>query len=141
VAYLAYTMADLKLRKGLSSDDEWLFDLFRASMRDYIDVAWGWDELFQREGFKTNLPGSGFKILSLEGERIGGYHMQKKADHFWLGALMMQDIMSQAIAVDIPVRLSVLINNPAKDFYLKYGFTIYAKDDHSIKMVWSVPSQ
>ncbi len=124
-------------------------------MHDFINAAWGWNELFQREGFRTNLPGKGFKILDQNEERVGGYHLQKKSDHFWLemilvrpemqkkgyGALMMQDILSRAVSNDKPIRLSVLKNNPAKDFYLKYGFIIYAKDDHSCKMLWSSPSK
>ena len=37
------------LRTGRKDDEDWLFQLFSSTMQDYIDDAWGWDELFQRE--------------------------------------------------------------------------------------------
>ena len=53
----------LIMRRGSNQDEDWLFELFRSTMQNHIDKAWGWDELLQREGFVTTLPAKQFQIL------------------------------------------------------------------------------
>ena len=38
-----------ELRDATAADREWLYQLNRATMRDYVVQTWGaWDEAFQR---------------------------------------------------------------------------------------------
>lgn len=140
----------LTLRKGQGEDQDWLFELFRGTMQDYIDDAWGWDELLQREGFITEMPATSFQVLEQGSERVGSYHITYKPDHVFLdmilveparqrqglGRFMMQQIQNEAVMLGLPLRLSVLKTNPALEFHKACGFTPLQEDRHSLQMHW-----
>ena len=77
------------LRTGRKDDEDWLFQLFSSTMQDYIDDAWGWDELFQREGFITSLPANKFQVLEFAGKAVGSYHLSDRETHFLLDMIMV----------------------------------------------------
>ncbi len=142
---------ELSFRKGAVEDQDWLFDLFRRSMQNYIDKAWGWDELLQREGFITSLPVRNFQILLCNNERVGSYHLTQKKDHLLLdmilvvperqregfGRYLMERVKEYSKDRELPIRLSVLKTNPAVQFHLASGFTLVEEDPHSFRMAWS----
>lgn len=141
----------LLMRRGSVEDEDWLFELFRATMQNYIDKAWGWDELLQREGFVTTLPAKQFQILECDGRAIASYHLTEKTDHLLLdmilvvpevqrrghGARMMKLIQETSRSSGKPVELSVLKTNPAIAFHLGLGFQQIREDRHSLRMRWS----
>ena len=145
-------LVNIKFRAGTIKDDEWIFDLFKRTMQHYVESAWGWDELLQKESFKTSLPIKQFQLLCIDDEAVGGYHISDKEDHLLLnmillepdfqrqglGAEMLARIKSQAKQLKKTVWLSVLKTNPAVDFHLKAGFKEVKSDKHSIKMIWVV---
>ncbi len=140
----------MDFRNGTREDQDWLYQLFRDTMQEYIDAAWGWDELFQQEGFATSLPARRFIILENDGQRLGCYHLSEKPDHLLLdmmlvpaenqgkgfGRFMMERIKERASIEELPVHLSVLQSNPAVNFYLALGFTEFDRDEHSLKLGW-----
>lgn len=140
----------LNMRKGTINDEDWLFELFRNSMQNYIDKAWGWDELLQREGFVTALPAKQFQILEAEGAAIASYHVSEKEECLILdmmlvvpsqqrcghGTRMMEIIKELARMRDKPIELSVLKANPAITFHENCGFQKTAEDEHTIQMRW-----
>jgi len=143
--------ASLNIRKGRPEDADWLYQLFRAAMQRYIDKAWGWDELLQREGFITSLPATSFRVLERESAPVGSYHLSEKpevlildmilvdADHQGrgLGSFMMREIQSRSKELAKPVELSVLKINPARAFHEALGFCQMAEEEHSVRMRWS----
>ena len=143
----------MMLRTGRKDDEDWLFQLFSSTMQGYIDDAWGWDELFQREGFITSLPANKFQVLEFAGKAVGSYHLSDRETHFLLdmimvipeqqrkgyGKLMMKQIKRQSIDNNKPICLSVLKSNPAIQFYLSEGFQKKDDDEHSISMAWPGP--
>ena len=143
--------ADMEMRRGVIDDQDWLFELFRHTMQNYIDKAWGWDELLQREGFITSLPARNFQILISADQRVGSYHLTEKSDILLLdmiliappfqrqgyGRYLMERIKDRSRASAKPVHLSVLKTNPAVQFHLASGFSMHAEDSHSYHMVWS----
>ena len=66
-------LVNIKFRAGTIKDDEWIFDLFKRTMQHYVESAWGWDELLQKESFKTSLPIKQFELLCIDDEAVGGY--------------------------------------------------------------------
>jgi len=131
-----------------------LFQLFRTTMQDYIDRAWGWEELLQREGFVTGLPAREFQILEVEvGIKevpVGCYHLSEKSDCLLLdmimvepqwqgqgyGRLMMERIQQISSGSRLPLRLRVLQTNPAVKFYQRFDFCEAGRDQHSLEMTW-----
>lgn len=138
-------------RQGVRQDGEWLFQLFRRTMRAYIDKTWGWDELLQKQGFYESLPAHEFKILLLENKDVGAYHLDCKDDHFFLnmiflephfqkqghGKLMINSLKQLAKDSKVPLKLSVLKTNPSSNFYEHLGFQAVGDDEHSLHYVWS----
>tara|TARA_B100000686_G_scaffold165821_1_gene173412 strand:+ start:1186 stop:1686 length:501 start_codon:yes stop_codon:yes gene_type:complete len=141
----------IQWRSGLNEDEEWLFDLFKRTMQQYVKSAWGWDELLQKESFKTALSIQRFRILVLNGHAIGAYHISKKSDHLVLdmiliepefqgqgwGRSVLNKIKSEAKIFNLPIHLSVLKANPASEFHLQQGFQEFDSDDHSLMMRWN----
>lgn len=143
-------MNALSFRRAKQQDMDWIYALFRSTMKEYIEQTWGWEELFQRHGFAENLPASSFTIAALNGEDIGAYSLAEKADHLWLemlliledfqhrglGTRMIQALQTEASLKGKPLRLSVLKLNPASEFYLKLGFSLSGEDQWSFKLHW-----
>lgn len=141
----------LQLRKGVNDDQDWLFDLFRRTMQNHIDKAWGWDELLQREGFVTSLPVRNFQVLLSDDIRVGSFHLTDKPDrllldmilviperqHEGFGRFLMERVKEKSRAKSKPVHLSVLKTNPAMQFHLASGFKLVEEDSHSVRMAWS----
>ncbi len=141
----------LLIRNGTAEDEDWLFQLFRQTMQDYIDEAWGWDELLQREGFITSLPAKNFRILEVDENRVASFHLTEKSEHLLVdmilvqpqmqrqgfGSYLMKQIKESAEELNKPVNLSVLKSNPAIEFHLSCGFRQIEEDKHSIRMMYS----
>jgi len=135
-----------QLRSGEQKDSEWLWDLYRQSMEDYVTVAWGWDEEFQRDGFAEHLGFNHWIIVRYKHRDLGGYVLKTRADHFWLELLVLKSeyqnrgigsrVVEHLQDIAHPLRLSVFKTNPAVNFYLRHGFVRFAEDDHSFKMEW-----
>lgn len=146
------TVTDLttRMRSGDASDESWLFNLFKTTMRDYIDAAWGWEELLQKEGFTTTLPAKNFSILENAEHPIGCIHISRKDEYLLVdmilvepeyqqqgyGVELMRLAQKQAQDEELPLCLSVLKTNPAVNFHLKVGFKIKEEDEHSLRMEW-----
>ena len=141
---------ETKIRKGSAADEQWLFNLFKETMQNFIDGAWGWEELFQKEGFATSLPAKNFLILESENTPIACLHASKKADHLFLDMILVEPafqrqgfgsqlislIMQEAKNANMPIRLSVIKANPAVRFHQNLGFEIIEEDEHSYRMQW-----
>lgn len=142
------TTSNSHIRRGKNSDEAWLFQLFKKTMQDYIDAAWGWEELLQKEGFTTSLPARNFTILELDQQSIACMHLSSKSDHYFLDMILVEpayqrrgfgsklfDIArEQARKAELPIQLSVLKTNPAVRFHEHIGFAVIDEDDHSYKM-------
>lgn len=138
-------------RSGTEEDNEWMFDLFKRLLKQYIEATWSWDEALQQESFNTSLPIKQFQILSERGKRIGGYHLSEKSDHLMLdmilvepqqqrmgwGRMMLTHMQQQARESNKPIRLNVLRNNPAVEFHRNAGFEEIDGDENSLKMIWN----
>ncbi|WFP48935.1 GNAT family N-acetyltransferase [Methylomonas sp. EFPC3] len=141
---------DLLLSDGLPADAEWLFDLYRQSMRDCVEATWGWDEDFQKSGFNQNLKPSDWQVIWLGEHRIGGFVLNECSDHLRLAMIMLEPeyrrqglgrkilthIQQVARQKALPVRLNVIKANPVLPFYTKLGFRQYAEDEACFRLQW-----
>lgn len=143
-------MNPLQYRKAEPQEMDWAYRLFKAVMQQYISDTWGWNELFQRHSFEAHIPASGFLIASTDNADIGGYSIQQKPDHLHLemlliepqwqnqgyGTVIMQRLQAQSRQLQLPLRLSVLKNNPAFSFYQTLGFRIENEDSYRYRLVF-----
>ena len=126
---------NIRARPATEADKLFLGWLEEACMREYAVALWGaW-----RPRPSNEQPLDGCRIIVEGEESIGCMTTITRPDHIWvdqlyisprfqrkgIGSTALRMILSEAAAMAVPVRLSVLATNPAIDFYLLHGFCIY----------------
>ena len=105
-------------------------------MREYAMALWGVWRPREEEG-----PPDGTRIVVADGEDAGCVATTRHADHIWidklyiapryqrrgLGAAILQMVISEGAASNLPVRLRVLTTNPAVAFYTREGLHVYER--------------
>jgi ribosomal protein S18 acetylase RimI-like enzyme len=59
-----------------------------------------------------------------------------RAQRRGIGSQLIGDLMEDARARGVPIRLSVLFNNPARELYERLGFRVARVEHPRIKMEW-----
>jgi len=128
-------MTKTTLRAAVPGDEPYLHWLEEACMRDYAVALWGsWrprpaDALILDE----------HRLIVADGEDAGCVSVTRREDHLWVnklyvapayqkrgyGAIALRQVLGEAAAIGLPVRLSVLTTNPAVAFYRREGLVIY----------------
>ncbi len=144
----------VSLRAATPHDVEFLWSLHRDTMRAYVESIWGWVESEQRERFLKHFEPPHRCIVELEGKPIGLWHVEWHTDHVFLasveilpahqshgvGSGLIRDLLEQARERRLPVRLRVLLGNPAEHLYKRLGFFESGRSETHVHMVWPVRS-
>ncbi len=141
----------LEYRRARREDHEWAYRIFRQCMRTYIEQTWGWDEMFQRQGFMENIAEADFTVARHHGRDVGGYCVKDRdgllhvdivliepqQQNRGLGTRIMRDLMERARRQNKPLRLNVLkTNTPAFRLYWRLGFRVSDQDPARYIMLW-----
>jgi ribosomal protein S18 acetylase RimI-like enzyme len=128
----------LQLRAATPEDAEFLFQLQRATMREYVEQTWSWDERWQRAHFQEKFDPARNQIVVLDNRDIGVIAAERREDEVFLtslyilpeyqrrgiGTLLIKSVIEGAFQEGLPVRLRVLKVNPARRLYERLGFTV-----------------
>jgi ribosomal protein S18 acetylase RimI-like enzyme len=128
----------LRLRPVTSEDYEYLYNLHVASMKEYVERTWGWDEEFQQKGFRKHFDPADLQIITLDNESVGVVSIRRNATEFFLraieihpeyqrreiGTYIIRSILDEADGEAVPVILYVLKVNPARKLYERLGLRI-----------------
>ena len=131
------TQHPLTLRPATQADGEALFQLLKATMKDYVARTWGWDEARQRAYFWDRFDPATDRIVVLDEQDIGVLAASDQHDVLFverlyilpayqgrgIGTQLLRGIMARAFDRGLPVRLHVLKVNPARRLYERLGFT------------------
>src|SRR3954468_5949787 len=71
-------MTPFELRPAREDEREFLFEAYKATLKHYVDWAWGWDEDFQRSGFWKHHPFEQFRVVTVDDEVVGGIHTEEQ---------------------------------------------------------------
>jgi len=133
-------MDEIRVRRSIASDHDFLWWLHRVTMKEYVDRTWGWDEEFQalafRKAFATDR--KEVRIVESAGERIGYLRVAQEPSRFFLAAIeiapshqgrgigtsLIEGVCKRADSLGLPVELQVLKVNPARQLYERLGFLV-----------------
>lgn len=136
------------LRRVTSVDGEFLYRLKAACLREYVAAIWGWDEADQRRRFRTNFDPASSRIVVAFGRDVGqlavdlgpeeiflaGIYLLPAYQGQGLGSRILDDLLSATWRSERPVRLQVLVGNPARNLYSRLGFRVVDKTETHIIM-------
>jgi GNAT superfamily N-acetyltransferase len=138
----------VSLRHGTNEDYQFLWNLHLATMRDYVDQTWGWNDAFQKEYFASNFDVSAIEILEIDERPIGLISIVRFPECLFLrqiavvpkfqgvgiGTRFISEFVSQANGFGIRADLQVLKVNPARALYERLGFRVFSQTDTHFKM-------
>lgn len=108
-------------------------------MRGYIEATFGaWPEVLTRAELVNAAQLGAFNKVFVDGICVGAFGMEYHTTHIQIeqmfiepahqnkgiGSELVRGIVAQAVKRDKPVRLKVLVGNPAKRFYERMGFAV-----------------
>ncbi len=126
------------LRQATEADYAFIYQLHRATMKDYVAQTWGWDEVVQEVMFKDRFDPGRSCIIVVDGRDVGILSMERRIDTLFvanlqilpeeqghgLGTAIIKAILAQAYDEGISVSLQVLKVNPARHLYEGLGFVV-----------------
>ena len=139
-------------RPALENDIDFLYALHVATMKEYVDKVWGWDDGVQESLFRQNYIPAQIQIITMDGKDIGMLSVEEREDDVFLrvieihpehqgqgiGTAIIKKIIADGAQNTKPVRLRVLKVNPAKGLYDRLGFSIVEETSTHYIMLTSV---
>ena len=137
-------MLNVTLRSATEQDSEFVFLVKKASLGEYIEQTWGWNEGFQRKFHEQDFEPSETQIIVESGQDVGWMVVVETDTEFQLREIYLQPehqrrgIASHLIGLLIakaerqtkPVRLQVLkVNSRARQLYERLHFGIVDETD------------
>jgi ribosomal protein S18 acetylase RimI-like enzyme len=141
---------DVRLRRARAEDRDFCFTVRRAAFKPYVDELGGWDDDHQRPLADREFDELPVEIIEEGGTPVGYRCVLHRADHDvideiallpeaqgrGIGSALLRDVLRAAGERGVPVRLSVLVNNPARCLYESLGFRVTRIEHPRVKMEW-----
>ncbi len=138
----------IHLRPATEADCEFCYKVKKEALGQYVTQVWGWDEAFQREfhvrAFEALRPAvvvyQNLDIGTFEVTRhvdcihLGEFYLLPRFQRQGIGTILLQQVLNEATAKGLPVRLEVLKNNPVQSLYKRHGFVITGHREHHFLM-------
>jgi len=137
------------LRQATEADREFMYQLHKAALQEYIAATWGWQEDWQREYFDKKWEPQKRQMILVDGRAAGVLVVETRQDEYYLGLIellpefqgkgvgtaVLHDFLHEAQVKGLPATLHVLkTNGRARQFYERLGFTIAADEEIRYKM-------
>ena len=143
----------IDFRYATNDDIDFLYAMHIATMKDYVDQTWGWDDAFQETVFRKNYVPAEIQIITFDGRDIGMISLEERNDDVFLrsieihpthqqqglGTPIIQQVINNAVSKQKPVHLQVLKVNPAISLYGRLGFSVIEETDTHFIMKTSLP--
>jgi GNAT superfamily N-acetyltransferase len=142
------TASTIVYRPATIEDREWLWELKRATMREYVAAVYGWDDETQRKMFEAKFDPSRIRVVQVDGSDVGLLEVEEREVDFFLGRIeilpafqnrgigsaVIGAVASEARAKDKIVRLQALRSNPVRQLYERLGFSLEEETATHFKM-------
>jgi ribosomal protein S18 acetylase RimI-like enzyme len=145
----------IALRPATEADAEFLFALLKEALGVYVVQTYGpWDEADQRVRFFAAEPTRTHQVVECDGEPVGCLAVRRLADEVRLdrifllrscqgrgiGSRLIRDVLAEADAAGLPVRLQVMKANPAQRLYRRLGFRVTGESATHVRMERPAPA-
>ena len=140
---------EFELRDVMESDFDWLYELRAQTMSKYIMDSG--DQFIQaRQADRIRKAFQSIKIVRLDDEDIGMFKVERGPDKWHIiqiqllpkyqrlgiGTKLIEMLLEEASQQKMPVFLSVLKVNPAKNLYERLGFEVFEEKEKSYTMCY-----
>ena len=143
----------ISFRHATEDDVDFLYAMHVATMKEYVDQTWGWDDAFQESVFQKNYVPAEIRVVTFEGKNVGMISLEEREEDIFLraieilpshqgqgiGARIVQQIITETASKQKPVLLYVLKVNPTKGLYERLGFSAIEETDTHFIMKISLP--
>ena len=128
---------NLSLQPAAQSDHEFLYRLHCATMRDYIDRTWGWDDDAQRSAFDIRLSTNPHQVILFDDDPVGMLEIEHHPTELvianiqvlpeyqgrGIGSAVIREVIELAQKSGAVTTLQVLeVNVRARRLYERLGF-------------------
>ena len=132
------------LRLATVDDFDFLYDLHKVSLGEYVQATWGWDEAFQRNMFTEGFLQPPVSIIIVDGqpsgsltiasrpedEYLAGIELHPRVQRRGIGASIVRLVIERAQARRVPATLRVLkVNVGARRLYQRLGFVVVGESE------------
>ena len=156
----AMTDPPIALRPAQPDDEDFLFDLYAGTRRAEME-AWGLDDAMlaqmlrmqfagQQGTYRAQFPQADHRIILHDGVPVGRILIDREGPEIVLvdvalvpalrgrgiGTWLLKDLLAEAAEADRPVRLKVVLTNPARRLYERLGFVGLGNDGVYEQMEW-----
>lgn len=140
------------LRAARPEDYDFLFTLHEATMREYIERVWGWDDKEQARILRSRLHPEGWHIIQSQNQDIGLLVVDEEAGSIrlaeielmptWqgrgIGSSIVRWLIEESAAAGKPLTLRVLhVNERAQTLYERLGFRPFKEIETHVYLRWS----
>jgi ribosomal protein S18 acetylase RimI-like enzyme len=142
----------IHLRPATPDDSEFLYNIKKETLKQYITETWGWDEKVQRDYHKKNFEPDRYHIIQKGGENIGCISIDEQSDknilniieitpdhqNKGIGSKLIRDLIKKSFQENKQVELQVLkVNQRAFKLYKSLGFILEDETETHYRMVMS----
>ncbi len=131
---------DCQLKKAVQNDYNFIYDLKKSSVYNYVNDIWGWDEIIQKDFFDKDFMNiQEFKVITYDNSDIGftqifendnlinitEIHLLPQYQGNGIGTDIIKNIIHSGIQKNKLITLGCFKNNiKAKNLYIKLGFDL-----------------
>ena len=135
-------------RKATREDRDFLWRLKVATMREYVEKIYGWDDAVQKKFFENSFHPESIRIIQLKNQDVGMVELRHREDDYFLarievlpefqrrgiGSTIIRRITAGASSSGKTLRLQVFKINPARILYARLGFIITGETETHYQM-------
>lgn len=129
-------------------DYEFVFNIIKITMKDYIEEIRGWDEGLEHLFFKEEMSEEDNYVIKVDNERIAYLSLDKTADNIGIenllilpkyqnkgiGTRIIKDLIRECKLKEKNLSLKAFkINEKANKFYTALGFNLVGEDNEYYK--------
>lgn len=131
-------------------DGQSIYRLYRLVMHDYVSKIWSWNEQWQIDDFTANFDHNNIMLVHDNHELIGYSHVENRRTQLYIrmivihpehqqkgiGTKLLKAIIMSGKEQSKSIGLQVFkINDKAKAFYVRHGFTVSGETTSSYTLI------